>query len=67
MTLDQGMAKSQCTQLLLSMPACADAKDAMQDLNDITYMTSDQHKDATKTKKTKDDNDNPLLFGFLQD
>ncbi|KAK6181968.1 hypothetical protein SNE40_009743 [Patella caerulea] len=67
LTRGRGMAESQRTQWLLSMPACADLNGAMQDLTEANYVTSDQHKDSTMTRKTRDNRDNLALLGFLQD
>ncbi|KAK6172757.1 hypothetical protein SNE40_016353 [Patella caerulea] len=67
LTRGRGMAESQRTQWLLSMPACADVNGAMQDLTEANYVTSDQHKDSTMTRKTRDNRDNLALLGFLQD
>ena len=47
LTRGRGMAESQCTQWLLSMPACSTVNAAMQKLIAAEYVTSDQHKDVT--------------------
>lgn len=47
LTRGRGMAESQRTQWLLSMPACSTVNAAMQKLTEADYVTSDQHKDTT--------------------
>ena len=54
------MAESQHTQWLLSMPACSTVSAAMQKLIAAEYVTSDQHKDATAVRQSRDDNDTRL-------
>ena len=38
----------------LSRPACAEVNSAMQQLTSVTYKTSEQHKQARKTRDTAD-------------
>ena len=67
LTRGRGMNESQRTQWLLSMPACAEMNSAMQELTDNHFMTSNQHKDMTKARTIRDEQDNTKLLGFLQE
>ena len=67
LTRGRGMNESQRTQWLLSMPVCAEMNSAMQELTDNHFMTSNQHKDMTKARTLRDEQDNTTLLGFLQE
>ena len=66
LTRGRGMAESQRTQWLLSMPACSTVNAAMQKLTEVDYVTSDQHKDATLARQSRDDKDTRSLLDYLQ-
>lgn len=59
------MSESQRLIWLLSMPACADVNNAMQNLTGVMYHTSDQHKDTTKARKERDYKDTNELVTYL--
>ena len=67
LTRGRGMGEAQRTRWLLAMPACADINSAMQELTDTTFITSEQHKDASNARQTRDNKDSVTLLGFLQD
>jgi hypothetical protein len=46
---------------VFSTPACAEINSAMQELADITYTTSEQHKEATSAKLARDTSDTQQL------
>ena len=52
---------------MLSISACADINGAMQKLTSTTFMTSEQHEDVTKARKSRDDKDSYAVLGFLQE
>ena len=52
LTRGRGMAESQRTQWLLSVPACSSVNAAMQKLTEADYVTSDQQKDATPARQS---------------
>ncbi len=66
LTRGRGMAESQRTQWLLSMPACSTVNAAMQQLTEADYVTSDQHKDTTPARQSRDDEDTRSLLDYLQ-
>ena len=65
LTRGQGMSESQHLIWLLSMPACADINNAMQNLTGVTYQRSDQHKDTTKARQERDYKDTNELVTYL--
>ncbi|CAH3149612.1 unnamed protein product, partial [Porites lobata] len=67
LTHGRGMAESQRTQWLLSMPACASISSAMQEFTSRCYASSGQHKEMTKTRQARDDEDSRALLGYLQE
>ena len=67
LTRGRGMTESQRTRWLLSMPACAEVNSAIQELTDNYFTTSEQHKDMTRSRQMRDEEDKNTLLGFLQD
>ena len=59
------MSESQRTVWLLSMPACADVSQAMEEFSYTTYMSSEQHKGSTKARISTDNSDMKALAVFL--
>ncbi|VDI26764.1 Hypothetical predicted protein [Mytilus galloprovincialis] len=49
----RGMTESQRSLWLMSMPACAEINQAMQDLSGVGYFSSEQHKDETHAMQDK--------------
>ena len=54
-------------QWLLSMPACAIISSAMQEFTSRCYASSGQHKEMTKPRQARDDEDSRTLLGYLQE
>ena len=48
------------------MPACSTVNAAMQKLTEADYVTSDQHKDATPARQSRDNKDTRSLLDYLQ-
>ena len=67
LTRGRGMADSQRTQWLLSMPACADMNNALQEVTGLEYCTSDQHVEASENRKIRDEQDMQVILNFLVD
>ena len=66
LTRGRGMTESQRTIWLLSVPACADISQAMEEFSNTTYVSSEQHKDSTKARISRDNNDMKSLAVFLE-
>ncbi|CAC5420074.1 unnamed protein product [Mytilus coruscus] len=66
LTRGRGMTKSQRSLWLMSMPACAEINQAMQDLSGVGYFSSEQHKDETRARQKKDTDDIQTLLTFLK-
>ena len=67
LTRGRGMGEAQRARWLLAMPACADINSALQELTYTTFVTSEQHKDASNARQARDHKDRVALLGFLQD
>ena len=65
LTRGRGMSETQRLIWLLSMPACAEMNCAMQDFTGITYETSDQHIDMSKSRQERDLVDTDKILNFL--
>ena len=48
------------------MPASAEMNNSMQEFSDMNFSTSDQHQEASVSRKNKDTNDLKKLFLSLQ-
>ena len=66
LTRGRGMTEAQRTIWLLSMPACADVSQAMEEFSSTTYMSSEQHKDSTKARISRDNSDMESMAVFLE-
>jgi len=66
LTRGRGLTETQRSLWLMSMPACADINQAMQDLSGVGYFSSEQHKDETQARKKKDTDDIKTLLTFLK-
>ncbi|KAK3713979.1 hypothetical protein QZH41_005649 [Actinostola sp. cb2023] len=65
LTRGRRMSETQRLVWLMSMPACADVNNAMQNLTEIKYHTSEQHKDTTPARKERDHKDTNKIIGYL--
>ena len=61
------MSEIQRLVWLLSRPACSEVNLAMQDLLDILYQTSEQHKEIPESRQEKDQADSTVLMSFLSE
>ena len=52
---------------LLSMPACAEISSSMQEFTAVSYETSEQHKEETKSRIERDWKDSKAMMGFLEE
>ena len=59
------MTESHHLVWLLSTPACAQVNCAMQEFTGVSYTTSDQHKDVSKTRQERDMADTLEVFEYL--
>ncbi len=66
LTRGSGMSETQRNVWLLSMPCRAEVNDAMQDLTGVKYETSDQHKDMTKARQSRDVKDTIELLDYVR-
>ena len=60
------MTPSQRAQWLLSRPACSDLNAAMQEFAQTEFTTSEQHKEVTQARQSKDPRDVQTLLNFLE-
>ena len=65
--LPRGMGFSETQRLLwvLSMPACAEINSSMQQLTNVKYSTSEQHKEVTYARVTRDAKDTQEVLLYL--
>jgi len=67
MTRGKGMTEVQRAQWLLSMPVCAAVNSSMQALTNTEYITSEQHKECSKTRQERDTKDRNTILTFLNE
>ena len=67
LTRGRGLGVAQRTLWLLSMPACCEVNEAMQTLTGTHYESSDQHAEASETRKARDCRDITVIGEFLRD
>jgi hypothetical protein len=65
LTRGRGITETQRLIWVLSTPACAEINSAMQDFTGTTFTTSEQHKETTSARMTKDSNDVQNLLQYL--
>lgn len=66
MTRGRGMGDNQLAQWIMSMPACAKINEALQELTDTGFETSDIHKEASTARMSRDKNDISAVLEFLR-
>ena len=54
LTRGRGFSETQCHVWILAMPACAEMNSSMQQLINVKYSTSEQHKDAIDARIARD-------------
>ena len=67
MTRGNGMSELQRVQWLLSMPACSNINNAMQEFENLQYCSSDQHKESSKSRQERDNKDVKTILSFMTD
>ena len=67
LTRGKGMSETQRLIWVLSMPACASINEAMQKFCGTTFQTSEQHKDVSLARETRDVSDTLELITYLKD
>ena len=67
LTRGSGMTERQRLTWLLSMSVCAETILAMQELTGIKYNSSEQNKDMTKSRQTRDMSDTVKVLNALMD
>ncbi|XP_073237351.1 uncharacterized protein [Porites lutea] len=65
LTRGPGMSETQRLVWLMSMPACADINNSMQNLTGTNFLTSEQHKDTTKARQERDQQDTNTIIRYL--
>ncbi|XP_073243634.1 uncharacterized protein [Porites lutea] len=65
LTRGRGMSETQRLVWLMSMPACADINNSMQNLTGTNFLTSEQHKDTTKARQEHDQQDTNTTIRYL--
>lgn len=67
LTRGKGMTEVQRLTWVLGMPSCAEVNLAMQELTGVNYITSEQHKDTSKSRQKRDlDDTYKLIEAFKQ-
>ncbi|KAK6186089.1 hypothetical protein SNE40_008194 [Patella caerulea] len=66
MTRGKGMTETQRVQWLLAMPMCAAVNSSMQTLTEISFSSSEQHKEMFGSRQKRDREDLITVFDFLE-
>ena len=66
LTRGRGMAEQQHLTWLLSMPACAQVNQAMQELTAISFNSGEQNKDMSKSRQERDMKDTFSIYTYLK-
>ncbi|XP_014679118.1 PREDICTED: uncharacterized protein LOC106818966 [Priapulus caudatus] len=67
LTRGRGMTEQQRLIWLLSMPACAEVNNAMQQLTGVNYNTGEQNNDMTNARQTRAIKDTHAVISYLQE
>ena len=59
------MSETQRVVWLMFIPACADINNSMQNLTGTNFLTSEQHKDTTKARQERDQQDTNTIIRSL--
>ena len=65
LTKGRGFSETQRLLWVLSMPACATINSSMQQLTNVKYSTSEQHKEATYARVARDAKDTQEVLLYL--
>ena len=66
LTRGSGMSETQRAIWTLAMPVCAEVNSAMQDFTGVTYHSSEQHKETSKSRMKRDMEDTISVLTFLE-
>ena len=67
LTRGKGITENQRLVWVMSRPACVSTNEAMQKLSGVTYETSEQHKDTSAARQTRDVSDTLKLISYLRE
>lgn len=67
LTIGRGMSEYQRGLWLLSSPICAEVTQSSQMLTEVNYNTSEQHKEASKSRQERDQKDSLVLVRWLEE
>ena len=65
LTQGRGMSETQRLVWLLSMPITAEVNNAMQQLTEVDYIASEQHKDMSDSRIKRDMKDTKTILEFM--
>ena len=65
LTRGRGLTETQRLIWILSTPSCAEINSAMQNFTGVTFTTSEQHKETSHARMTKDHSDIQELLQYL--
>ena len=66
LTRERGMDEQQRHVWLLSIRACAEVNEALQEYTSVSYCTSDQHKDISLARQERDTRDTHKVLEYSQ-
>ena len=66
LTRGKGMSETQRIVWLLSMPITTEVNNAMQELTEFDYTTSEQHKDMSNSRIKRDMKDTKTILEFVK-
>ena len=67
LTRGRGLSETQRALWVLSMPACADISNSLQEFTGEKYVSSDQHVEASITRIERDTKDRHTIISFLRE
>lgn len=67
LTRGRGMTETQRSVWVMASHVCAEVNSALQHLTDVMYVTSEQHKDLSKSRQEKDVADTQKMLAFLHE
>ena len=67
LTRGRGLGSTQRTLWLLSMPACSEVHEAMQNLTATQYHSNKEHVEASNSRKVRDSKDITEIEDFLSE
>lgn len=67
LTRGRGLSENQRSQWLLSMPACAEVTNVINEFTGVAYTTSEQHKEAGNFRMERDKKDIVSMLRFVKE